>query len=422
MNAHTPHNRHQPALDELIREAKDQKGPSVDWGKVEAGLFVRVEREARAQEALGRHAGAGKWVGIAAVLAVAAAIPLFLAHGPDASFEASRVAKAPSAGTFSWKDDHAAARVMRDREGHELAIGEAIARGDAIVVHGGRAVFTRPDPRGVIWGAEDGAEVAVRTTGETLILTLTKGAVEAQVTPVPNGEAFAIDVEGARVAVHGTHLRVEKQAGRAIVDLREGVVSIGEPPKSGATYGDLVTAPAHVEFDPADPHGTLKVSHEIYRVRAPQPLEAPRALTPVAVGSQAVAALQVPSAPPAPPPPAPPALHAPSAPATGASAPQASVAQPVPPPATPASVDPDPEKKIASAVRACARKHLEKSDGVVVTVSSRLDLRVGDKGTVEAARFDPPLAPEVQECAAGAIYGVRFSAPGAVSVPIDFTP
>ena len=422
MSARTPQ---KPSLDELIREAKDQKGPSVDWGKVEASLFVRVEREARAQEALGRHAGAGKWVGVAAVLAAAAAIPLLMARGPDASFEEAKVAKVASAGTLSWKDDHAVAHVTRDGAGHDLAPGEAVARGDAITVHGGRAIFVRPEPRGVTWGAEDGAEVAVRTTGETLILTLAKGAVEAQVTPVPNGEAFAIDVEGSRVAVHGTHLRVEKQAGRAVVDLREGVVSIGPPPKSGATYGDLVTAPAHVEFDPADPHGTLKVAHEIYRVRAPQPLESPHA-TPLAFGSQGLAAM------PTPPVPAAPAStgatgapHAPSAPppaSAGASASQASVAQPVPAPAPPANVDPDPEHKIAAAVRACARKRVEKSDGVVVTVSSRLDLRVGDKGIVESARFDPPLAPEVQECAASAIYGVRFSAPGAVSVPIDFTP
>ena len=99
--------------------------------------------------------------------------------------------------------------------------------------------------------------------------------MEAQVAPVAAGEAFAVDVDGARVAVHGTHLRVERQGGHAIVDLREGVVSIGLPPKSGATYGDLVTAPAHIEFDVADPHGTLKVSHESSRVRAAISLDHP---------------------------------------------------------------------------------------------------------------------------------------------------
>jgi hypothetical protein len=255
-----------------------------------------------------------------------------------------------------------------------------------------------------------------------LILALGKGAVEAQVSAVPNGEAFAVDVEGARVAVHGTHLRVERQGGRAIVDLREGVVSIGVPPKSGATYGDLVTAPAHVEFDAADPHGTLKVTHEVYRVRTAQVLERTEraAAAPIAVAPPMVGALTPEAGSPAPiaalAPTVPHALVPPITAATGAAA----VTAPVPAPATPARADTDPEQKIAQAVKACARKHLEKSDGVVITVSSRLELRVGDRGIVESARFDPPLAPEVQQCAANTIYGVKFASPGAVTVPLDF--
>ena len=45
-----------------------------------------------------------------------------------------------------------------------------------------------------------------------------------------------------------------------------------------------------------------------------------------------------------------------------------------------------------------------------------------DNGMVSAARFEPPLAPEVQQCAAQTIYRVRFSAPGAIRIPLDVTP
>ena len=280
------------------------------------------------------------------------------------------------------------------------------------------------------WALEDSSQVEVRAARGTLILALAKGAVEAQVAPVEAGEAFAIDVEGTRVAVHGTHLRVERQGSRAIVDLREGVVSIGLPPKSGSTYGDLVTAPAHIEFDSADPHGTLKVSHEPTRVRGPQSLAI--VPPPRPIPREETAALRAPPPPLAAPtgaehaalrpPPAQPAPVAPApAPAPAIAAP-ATVTSPVPPPPEPAHVDANPEKTIVDQVLVCARKHVEHSDGVVITVSSRLELHIDDKGMVSSAVFDPPLSPEVTKCAASTIFGTRFAQPGAVSIPIDVTP
>jgi hypothetical protein len=197
-----------------------------------------------------------------------------------------------------------------------------------------------------------------------------------------------------------------------------------------------VTAPAHVEFDSSDPHGTLKVSHEINRVRAAANLDRPRddvregrewregregrearkdkstdapAVTPPAprVAVPAAPVVAVPRPSPASPPPA--------------SISPASVAAPVPAPPTPPQVDADPERTITSAVRACESTHVAHATGVVVTVNTSLELHVADTGMVESARFDPPLAPDVQQCAVHAIYGTRFSSPGAVSIPIDFT-
>jgi hypothetical protein len=328
-----------------------------------------------------------------------------------------------SAGAMHEKDGPAVVHATRGAIARELAAGGSIAQGDVLDTRSGHAVFKRAEPGAVTWSLEDGSQVEVRAARGTLILALAKGAVEAQVAPVAEGEAFAIDVEGSRVAVHGTHLRVERQGSRAVVDLREGVVSIGPPPKTGSTYGDLVTAPAHVEFDSSDPHGTLKVSHELSRVRAPQLLEPPKVQPPTsgrpvsiplpaptaaaASGNAAPRPAPLPVAAAAPPPP-------PAAPAA--------VTSPVPPPPAPARVDPNPEGTIGDQVRACARKHVEHGDGVVITVSTRLELRIGDSGMVTAAVFDPPLRAEVQACAASAIYGTRFSQPGAASIAIDVTP
>ena len=57
-----------------------------------------------------------------------------------------------------------------------------------------------------------------------------------------------------------------------------------------------------------------------------------------------------------------------------------------------------------------------------MTISSTLSLKVGADGFVQAARFDPPLPVDAQECAARSIYRkTRFVHGGDVSVPIVIT-
>jgi len=423
-----------PSLDDLVREARDERVPDVDWGKMEEPLFARVAAEARAHAAIAQYEGKRRtWVVGAMVLAVAASVPLFFAGTHDATLDTTAVVRDPSAGDVSWKETNAVVHVTRAGVAHDAAVGESVALGDVIEPKSGRVVFVRTEAAGggVTWDAEDNARVEVRATRGTLVLALMRGAVEAQVAPVANGEAFAIDVEGTRIAVHGTHLRVAREGTRATIDLREGVVSIGPPPRAGSTYGDLVTAPAHVEFDSSDLQGTLKITHEATRVRAAAPLErprddarvarherapeappvtapAPRPLTPVAPAPLAAAPRPSPVAPV-------PVSVSPS------SASPASVVAPVPPPPMPPQVDPNPERTITDAVRACESTHVAQATGVVVTVRTSLELHVGDSGMVQSARFDPPLAPDVQQCAVRSIYGTRFSTPGSASIPIDFT-
>jgi hypothetical protein len=56
-----------------------------------------------------------------------------------------------------------------------------------------------------------------------------------------------------------------------------------------------------------------------------------------------------------------------------------------------------------------------------VVVSTTLHLDLNDDGTVHAARFEPPVAPDVNGCAAPAIYRARFPHGGAATLPVDFS-
>jgi hypothetical protein len=69
-------------------------------------------------------------------------------------------------------------------------------------------------------------------------------------------------------------------------------------------------------------------------------------------------------------------------------------------------------------VRACAAPRPLASN-VRVTVTSTLELKVSQDGVVESARFEPPLAPEVQACAAETIYKTRFEQGGTVTIPFE---
>jgi hypothetical protein len=417
-------------LDDVVRESREILDPSlagkrVDWESIDEKLFARVASEARAQGAIAKLEGRRGWATAAAALAFAAAVPFMLGRSSttpleDALGHESRADR--SAGALAWKEG--AGDVWIGAAQIAASAGSALERGDAVETHDARAYFERAahGKNAVTWALEDASRVTVKGTRGALVLALERGSVEAQVTPVANGEAFAVDVDRARVAVHGTHLRVSRDGTRVIVDLTEGVVSIGVPPRSGSTYGELVTAPAHIEFDADDPRGTLKVTHSADRVRTALAMHpAPELL------ATATPRMQIPPEPPhaqsgAPSSPSPASMHGASASASTAKpdAPAAPLAE-VPAVVLPAAVSAHPEEMIVAAVRECARANASAHpDDVVITVTSTLELRVGPSGAVESARFVPPLNPEVQTCAATSIYQAHFVRPGGISIPLDF--
>ncbi|MEO6419729.1 MAG: FecR domain-containing protein [Polyangiaceae bacterium] len=403
-------------LDAVIREAREDLGTTdlgPKWEAVDEKLFMRIANEKKAVRNLEAHDGSQlAWRGIGA-LAAAAALVLVLGHRGEQSrpnHDGAEARQNGVAGALASRDGRGDIQVNGEaaEAGRPLAVGGHIETGDA------RGVFVTERAAAAIpavtWALETQTRVDVLRApsnklgdGSPLILGLLGGAIEAQVAPVSQGEAFAVDVDGVRIAVHGTHLRVARTLGstKVTVDLSEGVVSIGVPPRTGSTYGTLVTAPAHVEFDAADLTSSMHVDHAIASLRAPV------VLRPVAPQEPAHAALE-------------PQLGGhevdkPSAP--GHADPAISPGHPdvAPPPRI------DGEKAVLAGVKACAASTLTAAS-VKVTVSSKLTLKIGADGSVQSARFDPPLAPEARDCASRVIYGSKFEHAGEVEIAIEIEP
>jgi hypothetical protein len=392
-------------LDALVREMRDDTRydngapPPVDWAKVDEQLFLRIAEAERA-DAVAAKGRRVVWWPIAAALAVAAGVA-FVVASPRETAPLDSV----TIGATSAAHAEAARFVSGDGvtiDGRAAAPGDEIGVGSIVETSSGRAEIERPGKL-TMW-MEAASKVTVTREGAgALVVALDRGALEAQVVPVPEGEAFAVDVGPSRVAVHGTHLRVARDGDAVAVDLTEGIVSIGAPPRTGSTFGDLVTAPAHAEFASHDLAATLSVSHAPSSVRA--------AYVPVAIVEAPASALP-PIAKAAASAPSGPALSRPAASVVAVSAGDARTDA--------VAVDPHAEATIINAVRACLAAHPPAAD-LTMTVSTVVGLDVGANGFATMARFTPPLAPDVQACAAAVVYKTRFGRTGAVAIPVELT-
>lgn len=434
------------ALDALIYESKaESKEPVVDWSKIEAKVMAAVNEEAprfvARESARMRALRAG-----AVILAAAAAVALLLR---SSSQQRSEDDKTASTGVSSQTPASSLVGVTGEvRIGSNAAEpGFVLHANDSITTTTPNARATFERTRKVAWLVEENAHVRVKSAGETLILGLENGAIEAQVVPVPVGEAFAVDVTSStgslvRVAVHGTHLRVTRvpNTNRVMVDLTEGVVSIGVPPRAGVTYGTLVNAPAHVELDASD-LASIRVDHNLNAVR---PAIALNPFGTVEASSSPTGPQKLALAPaakenalvPAPSPllgdsQTPPRVANGGAPSTprepGAIDRSPKDDKPTPAKAAHPEGAAPPRDAIAAAVRDCAVAARSRSgarsgnDVTHVTVTSTLKLRVSSGGVVETAQFSPPLPAEIQSCAAQVIYKTKLeSETGLVTIPIEF--
>ncbi|WP_394825832.1 FecR domain-containing protein [Pendulispora albinea] len=419
--------RSKAQLDAILREVREDlvppgRGPDGDFSAVDAKLFARITKEQATPErdripvlpartlARSRYF----WGGTALVAAAAAAIfvirhpaPAVPGEGPLAeatqsgaadrnhpSSPSSELGAESAAAAFQTREGRGDIRIAGKvaEPGHVLGASESVETTDA------RATFVsgqeaRP---AVTWLLEERSHVDVRHVQMPLTLALSQGAVEAQVAPVPQGEAFAVDIDGVRVAVHGTHLRVSREGRHVTVDLTEGVVAIGAVPQSslaGLTEGTTVTAPAHVEFDTANLLASFRIDRAPASVRAAVPLAQARTegTRPAARDARDVQGAAQPEKP----------ASARTANGNPAAAPSQRS-----------------EEIIAKGVRACVANQLREAT-VHVTVSSKLSLKIGDDGMVRMAQFNPPLAPEAQECASRIIYKTRFPRGGDIEIPLS---
>lgn len=411
------HTTNARALDALVAEAKEHfdvatvEARDVDWSRVEERLMQAIDEEKPVQRVHAGRVGVGRRTairGAALALAAAAAVTIFVRSGRDQTVVAASVGPAESALASSLRALEGAGELRVGKTA--VAPGYALRASDAMEVLGTRAIFDRPGK--VSWlleqdGTNTPARARVTSAGESLVLALEDGAIEAQVVPVASGEAFAVDIATdngvVRVAVHGTHLRVARADRRVVVDLTEGVVSIGVPPRSGMTHGTTVTAPAHVELDATDLR-TLRIDHAPASVR-----------TAISLGERALVAApghgETETTTPVPPA----LVPGPTAPAKGGVS--STVA---PKPDTQKAPLLPPREAIAASVRACAHAHSRPGD-VHVVLTSHLNLRVSSSGVIESAQFNPPLSPEIQACAAESIYKLKLEETGLVTIPIEYS-
>jgi hypothetical protein len=277
----------------------------------------------------------------------------------------------------------------------------------------------------VSWTLAPGGALRVRSVGLGHTVTLERGEIHAEVTPRSPSEglveSFAVEVEGTRVAVHGTAFSVKHEGDHVLVDVAHGTVAVGPVGHVGVTTGHLLVGPARASFSldggrtarwlerRAEPLAVAAVLPD----REPAPAAAGDAL-PVedhAAPHAAEGALAV-----APVPRHGPAAHA-SAPAV----------EPVPA-AVPAPA-PEPPRLTVEIVRGrlerCFRQQSEAGRDATLhidPISTTLSIDLAPDGSARTARFTTRLKPEIVTCAGSAIAGRFPDGLGHVDIPVTFQP
>lgn len=196
------------ALEQVTGEMRDAPSGDLDWDRLERQLMARVDADARET----RRSGGGR---LAVILAAAAAVLLVVGVGLLRGDRAPQAGVPPVATTASRVFGPGQTQV----DGNQLAGGDrVVAEAQAVVVsHPTRANYT----------LEPSSQATVEAVGDVIRLRLTQGAISAEVVPSPKPETFVIEVDEARVAVHGTAFRVVRTERGVNVSVSEGVVAVG---------------------------------------------------------------------------------------------------------------------------------------------------------------------------------------------------
>lgn len=327
------------ALAVALDEARRVPSPELDWDSLESKLD-------RARSAPAPVASVSRPSRLVLSLLPAAAalglVGIFALRSPP-SVPAEAPAKVASSAPETTRDGDALSP-----EDVVASDAEAVA-----VVHAGRAR----------WTLEPHGRALVLSHGDVVRVRLIAGALKADVTPSPEPERFVVEAAGTRVAVHGTLFRVQLQGEQTLVDVEQGVVSVG-PREQPSVSTALLRGPTRGAFtlegaalSPGTPAHTaslrLVVSH-------------PNRVPSGAASSES---------------------DAPDA------APAASARHPLTIGEAEAGV-----AVVVTAVSRCFKEHTEDSHNVRVSARTELTLDVTAEGAVSEVSFSPPLSPVVQAC------------------------
>jgi ferric-dicitrate binding protein FerR (iron transport regulator) len=335
------------ALNRLLREARSESAPDLDWARIEERLVSEAKRAAPRPAKPSRAPLA--WGALA--VAAAATVWVVSTRSQVTGLPISRAGVetlAPAA-----------------RNGDELAIGSRVQTTDSevTVAHAARAQWTLAPSSSAVLAGRD----------ERITVQLERGSVLSRVVPNPKPETFVIEAAGARVAVHGTVFRVALSGGHVIVDVQEGIVGVG--PLGGAP-AFFVKAASHAEFMADGRSGSIDGTPVGASPRS-------EAVKPAAARGS-VAATPGSALAPAP------SAELPSEPSINDI--ETGIA------------------RIVDATSACFRQHTPGNDGVEITVRTALSLNILDTGAVTDVDFQPPLSPAAAACANASIAQVRFAA------------
>ncbi|WP_437775488.1 FecR domain-containing protein [Sorangium sp. So ce1097] len=423
--------QYERAREHMEQQLRAEEPPEPRWDAIERELFARIDRPAPARCAapprrspLGRALGfaaAAAAIALAIVAAGRSAPPVAVAPAPPRARDLAEIPRAPGAA------DDLDFRALRPGDSIEAA-AHAVSFADV-----GSVRWTLlPDSRAVVR--------AVGAAGVGHVIALERGSVRADVvTRAPEEglvEAFAVEVDGTRVAVHGTLFTVTRLDGRVEVDVEHGTVAVGPAAYRGATTARLLVGPSRGTFSLDGGRDARLLQRPAEQDSAPAAASPPPARPPAPQrpatagahqpsGSAAVAAAaahdEEPAAPaassvgePIAPPPAEPAPAdaGPAAAQPSAAAPAAEAQQAPPPPAlTPASVQ--------SLLSSCfAGETAGGPSSVRRSIVSTLRISVRPDGSVAGVRFDPPLRPALQACAEGLYRGRFAEGPRQIEIPL----
>ena len=386
-----PDDASERALRALAREAAEQPVPDLDWERVEKRLMASLQHAPDTlQGTVDRRPHPRLGVSSSWAIALAAAAAIVVVGAAQLRRGATRRPEVTALGSPE----------IRRPAAPELGTGEALAKagptsqaGTGDVVRLGDVVESDAQERELHYAGIVDLVLAPRSRiemvgldivdgSQAITVALASGSVHAEVVPHPPGEVFAVEVEGTRVAVHGTSFTVTRDVDRVAVEVTHGSVVVGPTGHRGATQGFLLSGPGSGSFSLQG--GVVASPVHPVPAKGNRPA-APMVSAPAIAGARdtssaspnnAVGTLELPSSG---------ELEAPARIAAEQAA----------------------TRSILAGVEACYERQVS-SSGITFTVESSLTLTILPTGIVREGLFNPPLSPTLLNCARDAVVSARF--------------